>query len=472
MNILLADDDIDHITLLKNVIRGWGHHVETASDGVEALHVMSRFKPNVIVTDLKMPRMDGFDLMRKLKAEGPLPPSIVLTAFGSIDLAVETIHDYGGFWFLEKPVNLNSLRALLTRAADQGRLASENERLRLELAQRGVLGDLVGESVAMLNIFGLIRQVAPTKASVLVTGESGSGKELVARAIHTCSPRSAEPFLAINCAALPESLMESELFGHEKGAFTGAVDRRAGAMELAHGGTLFLDEIGEMPMPMQAKLLRVLEDFKFRRLGGKSEILADVRLISATNRPPETAISEGKLREDLYYRLNVFHIEMPPLRDRPGDVPLIAAKMIENLNRKHGTRVTHLLPATNEMLMSHRWDGNVRELRNVMERAVILAGEGPLMPGHLYIPGLAKLPVNVPASPVQGVGVQVGMSMDEVERVMIEATLRQTKNNKTRAATMLGITAKTLHTKLKQYRLEAGDDDEAETQELPSHAGA
>jgi transcriptional regulator with PAS, ATPase and Fis domain len=349
----------------------------------------------------------------------------------------------------------------LQRAAEQGRLASENERLRLELAQRGVLGELVGQSPEMLNIFALIRQVAPTNAAVLITGESGSGKELVARAIHSFSPRSTEPFLAINCAAMPETLIESELFGHEKGAFTGALERRAGAMELAHGGTLFLDEIGEMPMPMQAKLLRVLEDFKFRRLGGKAEIFADVRLISATNRAPESAMADGKLREDLYYRLNVFHIHLPPLRDRTEDIPLIATTLIEKLNKKHGTRVTHLDTTTIEALKAHRWDGNVRELRNVIERALILAGEGPILRTHLYMP-THRTAEPAPAS--HGLGIQVGMSIDEAERVLIEATLNQTKNNKTRAATTLGISAKTLHAKLKQYRLHGADDDSDQTE--------
>ncbi len=461
MRVLVVDDDLDQLSLLKKVILGWGHQVESASDGADALRLLASFTPNVIVTDLKMPRMDGFELMRHLKAEGSLPPTIVLTAFGSIELALETVHDYGGFWFLEKPVDTGALRALLQRAADQGRLASENERLRLELTQRGVLGDLVGQTPEMLNIFALIRQVAPTNAGVLITGESGSGKELVARAIHSFSSRNAEPFMAINCAALPETLMESELFGHEKGAFTGALERRTGALELAQGGTLFLDEIGEMPLQMQAKLLRVLEDFKFRRLGGKSEIFADVRLVSATNRVPEAAIKENKLREDLYYRLNIFHIHLPPLRDRMDDIPLIAATLIEKLNRKHGTRVTHLDSATIDALAAHRWDGNVRELRNVIERAMILAGEGPLLRSHLYLPSHRSTEA---AATANGLGIQVGMSIDEAERVLIEATLHQTKNNKTRAATTLGISAKTLHVKLKQYRLQGADDDPDQTE--------
>jgi DNA-binding NtrC family response regulator len=468
MRILLVDDDLDQITLLGDLVVGWGHQVRTAHDGAEALKLLPSFRPNVIVTDLKMPRMDGFQMMAQLKAEGTMPPTIVLTGFGSIELAVETVHDYGGFWFLEKPVNTASLQALLQRAGDLGRLAAENERLRLELTNRGILGDLVGQSPAMLEVFGLIRQVAPTTAPVLITGESGSGKELVARAIHSCSPRKDEAFLAINCAALPATLIESELFGHERGAFTGAVERRAGALELAQGGTLFLDEIGEMPVQMQAKLLRVLEDFKFRRLGGKTEMLADVRLISATNRAPEAAIKEGLLREDLYYRLNVFNIHLPPLRDRVDDVPLIAANLIQGLNRKHGSRVTHLDQDASDALKTHQWNGNVRELRNVIERAVILAGEGPLLARHLYLPrthGKTRQQDTEPRPMDGGLGIQVGMSIEEAERVLIEATLAQTNNNKTRAAATLGISAKTLHAKLKQYRLQGADDEPGDQSE-------
>ena len=469
MRVLLVDDDLDQTAILQKAILGWGHHVEIACDGVDALRVLSTFTPNVMVTDLQMPRMGGLQLMRRLKAEGTLPPTIVMTGFGSVELAVETVKDYSGFWFLEKPVDVKSLSTLLLRAADFGRLYSENERLHQEMAQRGVVGEMVGQSPPMLELFTTIRQVAPTVAAVLITGESGSGKELVARAIHSLSPRSAEPFVAINCAALPEALVESELFGHEKGAFTGAVDRRAGAMELAQGGTLFLDEIGEMPMSIQAKLLRVLEDFKFRRLGGKTEMTADVRLISATNRPPLTAIKNAKLREDLYYRLNVFHIALPPLRERLEDIPLIGDVLIDKLNRKHRLRVTHLDAAACEALKSHRWEGNVRELRNVIERAMILAGEGPILQSHLFLPG-QRDPLKPQGGEMErktsGIGVQVGMTIEEAERILIEATLGRTKNNKTRAAIMLGISAKTLHTKLKQYRLSGGEEELADETEI------
>jgi DNA-binding NtrC family response regulator len=304
----------------------------------------------------------------------------------------------------------------------------------------------------MQVVFSMIRRVAPTNACVLITGESGSGKELVARAIHSLSNRSAAPFLAINCAAMPEALFESEVFGHEKGAFTGAHDRRAGALAQAHGGTLFLDEIAEMPVAVQAKTLRVLEDFRFRRLGGKTELTADIRLISATNREPEAAIRDGKMRQDLYYRLNVFHIKLPPLRDRVEDVPLIAEAMVEKLNLRHGTRITHVEPDAMLALQAHRWDGNVRELRNTIERAAILAGEGPLSKAHFQ-----SVLQRRPDSFTTGgncLGVRIGMTVADTERVLIEATLAHARNNKTQAANTLGISTKTLHAKLKQYRPE------------------
>jgi DNA-binding NtrC family response regulator len=297
----------------------------------------------------------------------------------------------------------------------------------------------------------MIRQVAPTTAPVLITGESGTGKELVARAVHALSKRSGYPFVAVNCAALPETLIESELFGHEKGSFTGAVERRAGCIEMAECGTLFLDEIAEMPVSMQAKLLRVLEDFRYRRIGGKHELKADVRILSATNRNPKNAIAEGKLREDLFYRLGVFHIELPPLRERVSDLPVLAAALIERLNAKHGTKVVDIDRAALAQLKSRGWEGNIREFRNVLERAVILAGEGVIAEEHLTTP---QRPVLMPTAQ-SDLDIHVGLTIDEAEQALIRATLLHTGNNKTRAASILGISAKTLHVKLKQYSLEA-----------------
>jgi len=483
MRVLVADDELEHRKYLAELIESWSYEVSEAADGREALEIVSGSVIDVVLTDLMMPRMDGSELLRHLGAEGSLPPTIVMTAFGSLEKALETIHDLGALWFLEKPIDVGALRILLTRASAQSKLAAEVRELRRELAFRGVLGDLVGGSPVMAHVFDLIRQVAPTSASVLITGESGTGKELVARAIHENSRRSTGPFIALNCAAVPETLIESELFGHEKGAFTGAVDRRIGAIESAKGGTLFLDELGEMPMPMQAKLLRFLEDFQFRRLGSRQELKADVRILAATNRDPLKAIQDGKLREDLFYRVNVFEINLPPLRDRKEDIPAIVDSMIRNLNRRHETRVTHATPEFLAMLHERTWEGNVRELRNVVERAVILAGEGALRPasawsagagasaGRQGAPALASThsPVVVPEPPSVAsmnaseprdpdiLPVKVGMTIGDAERVLIEATLAHAGMNKTRAASILDISTKTLHAKLRQYRLESGE---------------
>jgi DNA-binding NtrC family response regulator len=309
-----------------------------------------------------------------------------------------------------------------------------------------------GESPQMQDVFTLIRQVAPTNASVLITGESGTGKELVARAIHSFSRRSTEPFIAINCAAMPEALIERELFGHERGAFTGAIERSGGALEMAQGGTLLLDEIGDMPLSMQSKLLRVLEDFRYRRLGGKQELVADVRVLAATNRAPEQALKDGRLREDLYYRLNVFHIALPPLRDHLEDVSPIVASLIGRFNRKHGTRITHLTPDALAALAEQRWEGNVRQLRNVIERAMIIASEGAVSLSHLMLGPQQRWPPAA-ALPSPCLGVRVGMTVADAERVLIRATIDETNGNKTRAALILSISTRTLREKLKLYNI-------------------
>ncbi|MEZ5351861.1 MAG: sigma-54 dependent transcriptional regulator [Bryobacteraceae bacterium] len=455
LRILVVDDDKQQRDSMISIVSGWGHETAGAINGVDALEVMERFEPSVILTDLKMPRMDGFELLRRLRESGNFPPTIVLTAFGSLDMALSTVHDLGGFWFLEKPVSVNALELLLERAGAQSNLVKENQILRRDLSLRGVLCDLVGVSAPMQEVFQTIRQVAPTDAPVLITGESGTGKELAARAIHSLSPRKGGPFIAVNCAALPETLVESEIFGHEKGAFTGASDRRIGCIEMAENGTLFLDELAEMPVQMQAKLLRVLQDFRYRRLGGKQEMVADVRVVAATNRPPKEAIEQGSLREDLYYRLTVFHIALPPLRDRPEDIEPLVQAMVNTFNAKYQTKVTAPDGVALEFLRSRRWDGNVRELRNVLERAVIVAGEGELTPAHLQ-PAHRGAPMAADSS--NGLGVAVGMTIDEAEQLLIEATLEHAGNNKTRAAAILGISAKTLHAKLRQYRLQSADE--------------
>jgi DNA-binding NtrC family response regulator len=450
--VLVVDDEESQRTALAGMIALWGYTVETAADGQEALDKLATFDAHVIVTDMMMPRVDGNELLKRLKAQGGGPPVIVQTAFGNLETAVATVHDLGAFWFLEKPVQSQALRLLLDRAAAQGRLEEHAERLERQLSYQGVLGEMVGNSPRMQEVFGLIRQVAPSRAAVLITGESGTGKELAARAIHVLSPRRAGPFVAINCAALPDSLMESELFGHEKGAFTGAVERRAGCFELAQNGTVMLDEIGDMPVGTQAKLLRVLEDGRVRRLGGKTEIQLDVRVIAATNSPLDGAIKEGKFREDLFYRLNVFPIPLPALRERREDLPLLTAALLEDLNRKHQTKVTDLSAEVLARFQTYDWPGNVRELRNALERAVILAGEGTITVAHLAA-GFAGAPAAVSAASANGteLRIPVGFTIGQAERALIELTLEHTNNNKTRAAEILGISQKTLFNKLKEY---------------------
>jgi DNA-binding NtrC family response regulator len=442
------------------MIKAWGMTPETASDGNDALEKLNHFSPDVILTDINMPGLDGFGFLERLREMGDMPPTIVLTAYGNVETAVRTVQDLGAYWYLEKPIQANNLEVLLRRAGAHAGLHSEKKTLERQLAYKGSLGELVGSSPKMQEIFALLQQAGPSKACVLITGESGTGKELVARTLHALSQRRQGPFIAINCAALPETLIESELFGHEKGSFTGASERRAGCFEVAQHGTLLLDEIGEMPMPTQAKLLRILEDSRVRRLGGKSEFEVDVRVVAATNKVPEEAVSGGHLREDLYYRLNVFHIHLPPLRERKEDLALISDSLMRDLNRKHECKVSDISPAVLETFQHHTWPGNVRELRNVLERAVILAGEGTIEVKHL--PAFLRAQPSNPAAPaapapaappddVDTIRFRIGTTVEEAEKGLILRTLEHTKNNKTRAAEILGISLKTLHNKLKEY---------------------
>src|SRR5665213_2944877 len=468
MNVLIVDDESSQRTGLAGMVKAWGMHAETASDGHDAMEKLETFHADAIITDMNMPGLDGFGLLKALRESGEMPPVIVLTAFGNVETAVRTVHELGAFWYVEKPIPPNVLQVLLRRAGAQSGLRNEKRALERTLQYKGSVGELVGASGRMQEIYSLLQQAAPSKACVLISGESGTGKELVARTIHTLSPRRNGPFVAINCAALPETLIESELFGHEKGSFTGATERRAGCFELAQHGTLLLDEIGEMPVPTQAKLLRILEDSKVRRLGGKTEFEVDVRIVAATNKVPDEAVRGGSLREDLYYRLNVFHVHLPPLRDRREDIPAIAGSLIADLNRKHDKRITDLAPEVADALLRHDWPGNVRELRNAMERAVIIAGEGTIELRHLAVnlqPRGQSAQAAAAASagfsaaagepnPVDGgddLRVAIGTTVEQAEKDLILRTLEYTKNNKTRAAEILAISLKTLHNKLQEY---------------------
>jgi DNA-binding NtrC family response regulator len=461
LKVLIVDDEASQRSGLAAMVSAWGMTGETAGDGNEALAKLNTFQADVIITDLNMPGLDGFGFLERLREAGEMPPTIVLTAFGNIETAVRTVHELGAYWFLEKPLQAAPLEVLLRRAGSHAGLRAENRNLERQLSYKGSLGELVGTSPGMQEIFVLLQQAGPSKACVLITGESGTGKELVARTIHALSPRRQGPFVAINCAALPETLIESELFGHEKGSFTGASERRAGCFEVAQHGTLLLDEIGEMPMQTQAKLLRILEDSRVRRLGGRAEFEVDVRVVAATNKAPDEAVRSGQLREDLYYRLNVFHIHLPPLRERKADIRAIAEALVGDLNRKHECRVADLSPAVLEAFEGHNWPGNVRELRNVLERAVIIAGEGTIELNHLpafmqgrtgSAPPLAPSAEAAPApADSDTIRFQIGTTVEDVEKGLILRTLEHTRNNKTRAAEILGISLKTLHNKLKEY---------------------
>ena len=457
-NVLIVEDNGDQREALAITIGQWGYDVETASDGQEAIQKLGTFPVHVVVTDLAMPRLDGIGLLRWMNERQDMPPAIVMTAYHDMNKAVTVVHELGAFWFLEKPFNPDALRVLVARAADFRSLRLEKECLERRLAYSGVLGEMVGYSPAMQRLFGLVQQVASTSVSVLITGESGTGKEIVAQTIHQLSARKDGPFMAVNCAALPESLMESELFGFEKGSFTGAAERRLGCFELSRGGTLLLDEIGEMHHSIQAKLLRVLEDHRVRRLGGKSEVPVDVRVIAATNKIPEVAVSKGELRQDLYYRLNVFHIGMPPLRERIEDLPMLVEALLPNLNRKHSCQVSGVDPAALEELQRHDWPGNVRELRNVLERAVILAGEGMITRQHLSV-APRIVPETGPQEDRNNLTIPLGITAAEAETRLVLKTLEYTNNNKPRAAQILGLSLKTLYNKLNQTR-RAGDRDE------------
>jgi DNA-binding NtrC family response regulator len=447
--VLVVDDDPKELRLMAQTISSFGYNVETASDGEEALSKIGSSPVSVILTDLIMPRVDGFELLRTLKSNGQMVPAIVLTAFGSITQAVSIVHELGAFWFLEKPAQVDILAPLLDRAIQYGALMKETASLQRQLSYQGVLGELVGTSKPMQQIYSVIQRVAPTHASVLITGESGTGKEMVARTIHRLSPRVNRPFIAINCAALPQELIESELFGHEKGAFTGATGQHAGCFEQANGGTLLLDEIGEMPQVMQARLLRVLEECKVRRLGGTAEIPVDVRILASTNREVGGAIENKVLREDLFYRLNVFHLHLPPLRARLSDIPQLTEAIIRDLNQKHQCHVTRADSETLDRLMHYSWPGNVRELRNVLEWAVITAGKGELTPLHL--PKNFGIATIAPQNVIEGedkVVLEAGKTLAEIESTYILPTLQRTNNDRKRTARLLGISLRTLHNRL------------------------
>jgi DNA-binding NtrC family response regulator len=451
--VLIVEDEENARSGYEALLRRWGMDVLGVGSAEDALAQFFQYHPAVLIADVELPGMDGLALLHRLGEELLRVPAIVITGKGSDDRAVAAI-EAGAFWYIEKPLQAPVLRALLDRALGKARDQRKVAALTRQLRDAGRLGDMVGDSRPMREIMRLIEQVAPSPASVLITGETGTGKEVVARTIHSLSPRNGRPFVAINCSAIPESLMESEIFGHEKGSFTGAAERRIGCFELADGGTLLLDEIGEMPPPTQAKLLRVLEDHKVRRLGSKTETPVDVRVLAATNKDPDQAVSDGHLRQDLYYRLNVFHINLPPLRDRKQDLPLLTEHILRDLNAKHGRHVRGIQPEVAELFQGHLWPGNIRELRNVLERALIVCDRDVI--GRSHLPDDFGHGRAAGSSDLSNLRFPPGATVDAVEKELILQTLAAI-SNKTRAAELLGISLKTLHNKLKEY--EAAETD-------------
>lgn len=441
--ILVVDDEVNARTALAELLREEGFEVEMAADAFKALGKYEAFLPHVVVTDLKMPGMDGIELVKKIRATEDPAAVVVITAFGEVSSAVEAMRA-GAADYLTKPLNFDELLVVLERVFEAQNVAREMHQLRARVRDRVAPHNIIGDSPPMQRVFEIIDQVAPSKASILVTGESGTGKELVANAIHQRSPRAGGPFVKLHCAALAETLLESELFGHERGSFTGAMARKDGRFSLADGGTLFLDEIGEISSSLQVKLLRFLQEHEFERVGGTQTIRVDVRIIAATNRNLQDEIAKGRFREDLYYRLNVVSLEMPPLRERRADIPALVKFFIDRYAKENAKAIDGCTPQTLELLINYHWPGNVRELENAMERAVVLSA-GPLLePKHL--------PPNIkPTTAATGLPLIPGATMAELERYAILETLKATGGSTSRAAEMLGISTRTIQYRLHDY---------------------
>ena len=450
--ILVAEDDPSTRRGWVELIGAWGYAVESAEDGERALELVERFEPHILMLDLKLPRKDGLEVLAHLRERNVSLTTIVISGEGEIPDAVKAMK-LGAYDYLQKPVDLPRLKLLLHNLSEHIEVSYENRRLRHRLMQAGELGPLIGNSAAMRSVLAAIEQIAPSSAPAIITGESGSGKEIAARTIHELSSRRGGTYIGVNCAALPETLMESELFGHERGAFTGADTRREGCFELARGGTLLLDEISEMKVELQAKLLRVLEDQKLRRLGGTAEVPLDVRVLAASNRDLTGAMREGKFRQDLFFRLNVFSIEIPPLRDRVDDLPALISHFIRLFARTDHRAITGVDGDCLEILKSHSWPGNVRELRNVIQRAMVVAA-GPLITIEDLPPEVLRR-----RRSEGDVEIRLGVSLDEAEKELILRTLDSVNGNKVRASEILGVSLKTLYNRLGKYRAHEHADE-------------
>ena len=447
--ILVVDDDKAHRSMLRALLSGWGYAIEEADDGSTAIDAVQGRPFDAILMDIRMVNMSGLEALPEIRRINPAIPIVLMTAYASVNTAVEALKK-GAYDYLTKPLDFDELKLTLHRAMDHCRLREENKALRESLGSQFDRRNLIGQSPAMLRLLDIVAQVAPSEATVLVTGESGTGKEMIAGAIHFNSSRKNGPFVRINCAAITETLLESELFGHERGAFTGADRRKEGKFRQAEGGSLFLDEVSEMSLAMQVKLLRVLQEREITRVGGDEAVRVDVRIIAATNKDLVQEVEAGRFREDLFYRLNVVALAIPPLRDRREDIPLMAQHFLESFAERNHKAIRGFTPQAMNRLLNYAWPGNVRELMNAVERAVVLARASYLDESDLSLIGRhsVKTEETIPSGDLSA---SENLSLDEVERATILKTLEQAGGNKSEASRRLGITRRTLHQKLKRY---------------------
>jgi DNA-binding NtrC family response regulator len=448
---LLVDDQPDVLEGLRMAFKRTEYNLLTAASGEQAVQILGTEPVDVVLTDMRMAGLDGIGVLRHALSLDTPPAVIIMTAFGTIESAVDALKE-GAYHYLTKPVNIKELRVLVEKAAEHRSLVRENKSLREQIDKRFGIEGMIGETGEMQAIYDKVRLIAPTKANVLILGESGTGKEVLAKAIHQASPRARKPFVAVHCAALPEALLESELFGHERGAFTGAVSKRQGRFELASGGTIFLDEIGEVPLSMQVKLLRVLESREIQRVGGTETVSVDVRILAATNRDLQEEVAEGRFREDLFYRLNVVSITLPPLRHRRADIPLLVRAFLSEFARENGrAEVPSVSREAMDILTAYHWPGNVRELRNVIENTSVFLRGNVVEPANLPITMAKKS-----EQPSDGMFFPMGIPLEQVETEYLKKTLEQCDGNRTKAADLLQISRRTLQRRIKELGLEDG----------------
>lgn len=457
--ILVVDDEPSLRDVLNIMLKKAGYATSTAADGEEALAQVNKEIYDLVITDLKMPGMGGMEVLKAVKSTSPETVVLVVTAFGSAESAVEAMK-LGAYDYLTKPFQIDEVQLIIRNALEKRRLSTENMLLKREMASHSSLSNIIGQSEAMQKVFDVIAKVADTRSNVLICGESGTGKELVARAIHYNSSRASAPFVAVNCSAMPETLLESELFGHMKGSFTGAVSNKAGLFEVANGGSIFLDEIGDMSMPTQVKLLRVIQEREFRRVGGTQDVKVDVRLIAATNRDLEKAVAEGTFREDLYYRLDVIPIRLPPLRMRTTDIPLLVQHFLAQFGKENGKQAPTLAPDALQALLAHEWRGNVRELENLIERAVAFAGGSTISAADirawLHRPAAAATasPTELPPD-----GLDLEGLICKIEKDLLLKALERTGWVKKKAARLLQLNTRSFRYRLEKYGIKGGQDD-------------